>query len=179
MDVREKLVELLGNIYLPMMCGPDTIGEYRIPHKFKKEIASHLIAHGVTVQEWISVKERLPQEKGERRMIMKKYHVATGDGKAYYGVGYESYREAEGVLKISQMHDPQAHIVEEEYHFTNADRIRAMSDKELASWLAKSQIANIAEELKIAHIPWEQQPGLQELTAKDCLEWLKQPAEGE
>ena len=57
MDVREKLVELLGNIYLPMMCGPDTIGEYRIPHKFKKEIASHLIAHGVTVQEWISVSE--------------------------------------------------------------------------------------------------------------------------
>ena len=51
MDVREKLVELLGNIYLPMMCGPDTIGEYRIPHKFKKEIANHLIAHGVTVQE--------------------------------------------------------------------------------------------------------------------------------
>lgn len=60
MDVRKKLVELLGNIYLPMMCGPDTIGEYRIPHKFKKEIANHLIAHGVTVQEWISVKERLP-----------------------------------------------------------------------------------------------------------------------
>ena len=60
MDVREKLVELLGNIYLPMMCGPDTIGEYRIPHKFKKEIASHLIANGVTVQEWISVDERLP-----------------------------------------------------------------------------------------------------------------------
>ena len=60
MDVMEKLVELLGNIYLPMMCGPDTIGEYRIPHKFKKEIASHLIANGVTVQEWISVKDRLP-----------------------------------------------------------------------------------------------------------------------
>lgn len=51
MDVREKLVELLGNIYLPMMAGSDTIGECRIPHKFKREIADHLIAHGVTVQE--------------------------------------------------------------------------------------------------------------------------------
>ena len=50
MDVREKLVELLGNIYLPMMDGPNTVGEYTIPHKFKEKIADHLIANGVTVQ---------------------------------------------------------------------------------------------------------------------------------
>lgn len=60
MDAKEKLVELLGNIYLPMMAGSDTIGEYNIPHKFKSEIADYLISHGVTVQEWISVKDRLP-----------------------------------------------------------------------------------------------------------------------
>jgi hypothetical protein len=46
-----------------MMAGPDTIGEYRIPHKFKKGIADHLIAHGVTVQEWVPVTERLPDNK--------------------------------------------------------------------------------------------------------------------
>ena len=94
MDVREKLVELLGNIYLPMMAGPDTIGEYRIPHKFKEKIADYLISNGITVQEnvkmsdellkqlknapittwkeepsietvqeWISVKDRLPDNK--------------------------------------------------------------------------------------------------------------------
>ena len=51
MDVREKLVELLGNIYLPIMAGPDVIGEYRMPNKLKEEIADHLIANGVTVQE--------------------------------------------------------------------------------------------------------------------------------
>ena len=51
MDVREKLVDLLGNIYLPIMAGPDVIGEYRIPHKLKEEIADHLIANGVTVRE--------------------------------------------------------------------------------------------------------------------------------
>ena len=51
MDAKEKLVELLGNIYLPMMAGSDTIGEYNIPHKFKKEIADYLISHGVMVQE--------------------------------------------------------------------------------------------------------------------------------
>ena len=61
MDVREKLVDLLSNIYLPIMAGPDVIGEYRIPHKLKEEIADHLIANGVTVQEWVSVDERLPE----------------------------------------------------------------------------------------------------------------------
>ena len=28
MNIREKLVELLGNIYLPIMAGLNTIGEY-------------------------------------------------------------------------------------------------------------------------------------------------------
>ena len=60
MDVRENLVELLGNIYLPIIAGPDVIGEYRIPLKLKEEIADHLIANGVTVQEWFSVDDRLP-----------------------------------------------------------------------------------------------------------------------
>ena len=60
MDVREKLVELLDNIYLPMMDGTDTIGEYTIPHKFKEKIADYLISNGVTVQEWISVEDKLP-----------------------------------------------------------------------------------------------------------------------
>ena len=63
MDIREKLVELLGNIYLPMMDGHNTIGEYNIPHKFKEKIADHLIMNGVTVQEWISVEDRLPDNK--------------------------------------------------------------------------------------------------------------------
>ena len=61
MDVREKLVELLSNIYFLMIDGPDTIGEYTIPHKFKEKIADYLISNGVTVQEWISVEDRLPK----------------------------------------------------------------------------------------------------------------------
>ena len=100
---------------------------------------------------------------------MKKYHVASGDGKGYYGVGYESYRQAESLLKISQSHDPQAHIVEEEYHFTNADRIRAMSDEELCKFLGEYKFCDICEE------------GCDSCTYNgDCdkrlLEWLKQPA---
>lgn len=63
MDARKKLVELLDNIYLPMMDGPNTIGEYIIPHKFKEKIVDHLITNGVTVQEWISVDDRLPSDE--------------------------------------------------------------------------------------------------------------------
>ena len=104
---------------------------------------------------------------------MKKYHVATGDGKGYYGVNYESYREATELLKISQRHDPQAHIIEEEYHFTNADRIRSMSDEELAKFLAENE--------------WECETyndcaKCPRLTDDGCVslsKWLKQPTEGE
>ena len=91
---------------------------------------------------------------------MKKYHVATGDGKAYYGVNYESYREAEAVLQFSQKCDPQAHIVEEEYHFTNADRIRAMTDEELEAFLVNVDLDK------------EGSPFITEWG-----KWLKQPAE--
>ena len=48
MDVREKLVELLKS------------GGVR-DFPFNAALADHLIAHGVTVQEWISVDDRLPK----------------------------------------------------------------------------------------------------------------------
>ena len=67
MDVREKLVELLreapynifgnklGNCYFDSCLGL---------------IADHLIANGVTVQEWISVDDRLPDQSGEVLVIV-------------------------------------------------------------------------------------------------------------
>ena len=60
---------------------------------------------------------------------------------------------------------------------TRADQIRAMTDGELADWLARTQIDNVSEALKIAHVPWEESAGLKELTTKDCLEWLQEPVE--
>ena len=48
MDVREKLVELLNGV----LTTEDVTSS--------EEVACHLIAHGVTVQEWISVNERFP-----------------------------------------------------------------------------------------------------------------------
>ena len=52
MDVREKLVELLQNDDCPLfMVFGDKVDV----------LADYLIARGVTVQEWISVDDRLPQ----------------------------------------------------------------------------------------------------------------------
>ena len=79
MDVKEKLMGLLDDIYLPMMDGPNTVGEYTIPHKFKEKIADHLISNGVTVQEWISVNDKLPEvvsiHKGYRSTVKKSIRV--------------------------------------------------------------------------------------------------------
>ena len=52
MDVREKLVELLTEFYGcdPMYYNVDALA-----------IADHLVSNGVTVQEWISVNDRLPE----------------------------------------------------------------------------------------------------------------------
>ena len=55
MDVREKLVELLKEIVAIQECG------FGDPRPTYETVASYLISHGVTVQEWISVSERLPQ----------------------------------------------------------------------------------------------------------------------
>ena len=56
MDVREKLVELLRNS--PHL---DTIKGYKGNDCTFEQGADWLIAHGVTVQEWVSVKDRLPE----------------------------------------------------------------------------------------------------------------------
>lgn len=108
---------------------------------------------------------------------MKKYHVKTGDGKAYYGVNYEAYRQAESILNISQEHDPQAYIVEEECHFTNAARIRAMTDEELAAWLARQQIGDVANACKELGVEYNETPDIHERATKEALQWLQQPTE--
>ena len=56
MDIREKLAELLTEFYGcdPMYYDVDVLA-----------IADHLVANGVTVQEWISVKDRLPEDSND------------------------------------------------------------------------------------------------------------------
>ena len=67
MDVREKLVELLDDIQVRGEDFTDyEIYGMRLPDTVSNEdVVSHLIAHGVTVQEWISVEDRLPEQGQE------------------------------------------------------------------------------------------------------------------
>ena len=59
MDVREKLVELL-----------ESGGVRDFP--FNAALADHLLSNGVTVQEWISVNDRLPETGGYVVCIAKR-----------------------------------------------------------------------------------------------------------
>lgn len=76
MDVREKLIELLKDI-MPLFT-------------FEEQV-DYLIAHGVTVQKWIPVKDRLPEipdgyaENPELVLYMMKNAKTIYAG--YYGEG--------------------------------------------------------------------------------------------
>lgn len=80
MDVREKLVELLDIIIQP---GQKTLGD----------IADHLLANGVTVQRWIPVTERLPEENGIYLTFNKKkqyeFHLFQTGKRMWQGIWEE------------------------------------------------------------------------------------------
>ena len=82
MDAREKLVELLDIIIQP---GQKTLGD----------IADYLISHGVTVQEWISVKDKLPPYNRDvlvyRPNMAMKFLVDNYEG--YYGEDDDEWHE--------------------------------------------------------------------------------------
>jgi hypothetical protein len=61
MDVREKLVELLGKVQDYGTKNTCEGWSVTVECKDNETIADHLISHDVTVQEWISVNDRLPQ----------------------------------------------------------------------------------------------------------------------
>ena len=71
MDVREKLVELI--VEASHQC--DDFYDLWDMRQCAEEIASFMIAHGVTVQEWISVKDRLPDADGDY-LVWNDYHKA-------------------------------------------------------------------------------------------------------
>lgn len=92
MDIREKLMELLKTNACPspFMCDP-TCKYYGFGDCFPDRFADYLIAHGVMVQEWISVDDRLPEipegwvESPEPVLYMMKNTKTIYVG--YYGEG--------------------------------------------------------------------------------------------
>ena len=65
--MREKLIELLGGDMCKGSYCEDCEHEHNekncIEH-IKRKMADHLLANGVTIQKWIPVTERLPEESG-------------------------------------------------------------------------------------------------------------------
>ena len=62
MDDREKLIEAVGSFKFPIESGGCTIGEYIVPYSIQEKLVDHLIANGATIQKWIPVTERLPED---------------------------------------------------------------------------------------------------------------------
>ena len=73
MDVREKLVELLKSVLPNFRNNMAYWGEKPI-----YEFADCLLANGVTVQEWISVDDRIPENSGKYLVVYRnKYNGST------------------------------------------------------------------------------------------------------
>ena len=81
MDVREKLTELLREA--PYNIFGNKLGNCYFDSCLEL-IADHLIANGVTVQEWISVDDRLPEEKVN---CIVHYKHAYCDNDGYWTIG--------------------------------------------------------------------------------------------
>ena len=91
MDVREKLVELIEESGACFDCFP--VSGYE-KNQIEK-IASHLIDNGVTVQEWISVEDKLPPYNHNvlvyrPNMAMK---ILVDNYGGYYGEDDEEWHE--------------------------------------------------------------------------------------
>ena len=84
MDVREKLVELIKE-GIPK--GLRARGDDRLYYSFE-DVADYLISNGVTVQEWISVDDRLPEEKVDC-IVHYKHAYCNNDG--YWAIGFCFY----------------------------------------------------------------------------------------
>ena len=81
MTDREKLIELLGGVQDQAR---KTIG-YGTFCFGNEKVADHLIANGVTVQEWIPVTERLPERDVLVLCIGAKGGMFIGNPRCVYG----------------------------------------------------------------------------------------------
>ena len=74
--MRKRLMELIAESAIK--------GDYT----YIPDIADHLIANGVTINEWISVEERLPEENGRYLVCVSIRHLVFEDLTMVVIVGY-------------------------------------------------------------------------------------------
>ena len=82
MDTREKLIELIHDT-------PDV----RVWPDANRKIADHLIANGVTVQKWIPVTERLPENDYGKHWKERKYYLVRVNPSGLMYVAHYGYKE--------------------------------------------------------------------------------------
>ena len=87
MDVRERLVELLRNS--PHL---DTIKGYKGNDCTFEQGADWLIAHGVTVQEWISVADKIPPDQEEVLVLTQSKNGVRNVDKGYWAIDHFIHR---------------------------------------------------------------------------------------
>lgn len=75
-DVREKLVELRSVLGKSVCWGYDDIAD--IEYIDYEETARNLLANGVTIQRWIPVAERLPENNRPVLVYLKNYTIQGG-----------------------------------------------------------------------------------------------------
>ena len=109
----------------------------------------------------------------ERRMIMAtEFNTQVGNGE--YRLQFETDNKAHYLI----MQSSARRCVDCE-HMTNADRIRSMSDEELATHLHDIgwDCHLCAEHGRLDNEPLIRGEKCDEKCVEHCLEWLKQPAE--
>ena len=86
MDVREKLIGLIAKA--KYICANDYSD-----HTEDEYIADTLLDNGVTVQEWISVKDRLPENSKKEGAFCPRYFVMTkyGESFGWYNPNFKSW----------------------------------------------------------------------------------------
>ena len=94
MDVREKLLDLIIDA---KRTDPET-------GSFAEYLADHLIANGVTVQEWISVEDRLPEEKGRYLTANKRCGDKIVVFDLWFGGGFWYVEEEDDVFDFEVTH---------------------------------------------------------------------------
>ena len=95
MDVREKLIEILRKPIFPHELADPT-----------EAVADYLLDNGVTVQEWISVKDKLPEKDGQYLIFTTQYftpdHIDEIDHKD--GIEISRYCKRYGFLSENGIH---------------------------------------------------------------------------
>ena len=95
MDVREKLIEILRKPIFPHELVDPT-----------EAVADYLLDNGVTVQEWISVEDELPEDQEEVLVLTQSKNGVRNVDKGYWAIDHFIHRGRSEVTHWMPMPEP-------------------------------------------------------------------------